>query len=404
MMIKIAFRNIFRQKRRTILTVLTMLGGFTLSAVSIGWSDGSYNNIIDLFTRNQLGHIQIHTQGYLDKPTLYKTIHDYDKIENQVLSVPGVQSCAPRVFSAGLASVGDKSAGVKIIGVDPRLENTATRLDKKVIEGKSLSMTPQHEILLGKGLAQVLHAKIGDEVVILSQGADGSIANDLYIATGFIESSDKMSDQISLYLHVSDAQELLVLDGQVHEIAVIGTDLGDIPELALEIRAAINRQDLAVETWKEFANTFYQAMQADQQGMWVMLFVIVLVVAVGVLNTVLMTVLERTREYGLLRAVGTSPSQVFRLVLAEVFFMSIIGVIIGSGLSYIANDILSTHGISLGQSFTFGGVEFTTMYGENNARCFYIPALCIVISATLISIFPALKAAHIAPVKAMRTH
>jgi ABC-type lipoprotein release transport system permease subunit len=381
-----------------------MLGGFTLSAISIGWSDGSYNNIIDLFTRNQLGHIQIHAKGYLDRPSIYKTIDDYNEVEEQTLSVPGVVSCAPRIYSAGLVSVGEKSSGGRIIGIDPQKENATTRFDKKVVDGEPLSEKPQHEVLLGAGLAKVLHASVGDSVVLLSQGADGSIADDLYLARGFIETGDKTSDQTSIYLNLSDAQELLVLDGKAHEIAVIGDDLGDVPMLAREIRAKLNRPDLSVETWMEFASTFYNAMKADQEGMWIMLFVIILIAAVGVLNTVLMTVLERIREYGLLKAVGTTPGQIFRLVIAEVFFMSIIGIIIGSILAYIANAILAAHGVSLGQSFTYGGVEFTTMYSENNLRCFYIPAISVIVSAMIISIFPALKAAHVAPVKAMRTN
>lgn len=130
MLLKIAFRNVLRQKRRTILTALTMCGGFTLAAVSIGWSDGSYSYIIDMFTRNRLGHIQIHGKGYLDRPSLYNTIHDYTAVGEKIESIEGVEAWAPRVFCAGLASVGEKSAGVQIIGIDPEREVTATRFDK----------------------------------------------------------------------------------------------------------------------------------------------------------------------------------------------------------------------------------------------------------------------------------
>ncbi|MCK4572771.1 MAG: FtsX-like permease family protein, partial [candidate division Zixibacteria bacterium] len=151
-----------------------------------------------------------------------------------------------------------------------------------------------------------------------------------------------------------------------------------------------------------FARAFYQAMKADQQGTWIMLLLIMLVVAVGVLNTVLMTVLERTREFGVLRAVGTAPSQIIRLVIFEITVMAVIGIILGCGASYLVNYWLSIEGVALPTAFTYGGMEYDRMFTEINARSFYIPALTVLFSAMLVSIFPAIKAARIAPARAMR--
>ncbi len=404
LMVKIAFRNVFRQKRRTLLTVLTMFIGFTLASLSIAWSDGTYSNIIDMFTRNQLGHIQIHKQGYLDRPALYKTIDQYETVGKLIEDVPGVESWAPRLYSAGLVSVGEKSAGARIIGIDPQREQIVTRFDKKVVEGRMFSDEPAHEALVGEGLAKTLKAKLGDSVVIVSQGADGSIANDLYTVVGLVSSGDKITDQSALYLHLADAQELLVLEGRIHEISIVGEDLDIIPSLAADIETVVANPELAVAPWQEFAKQFYRAMKADQQGGWIMLAIIIIVVAVGVLNTVLMTVLERTREYGVLRAVGTGPGQIFGLVLIEVFIMAIISIILAIGLSYTVNYALSIHGVATPTTFTYGGIEFRKMYTEINARSFYIPALCIVFSAMFVALFPAAKAAHVAPAKAMRMH
>jgi putative ABC transport system permease protein len=116
---KMAFRNIFRQRHRTILTGLSILGGFTLAVIFIGWADGSYNNIIEKFTRNRLGHIQIHEKTYLDRPSLYKTIEESSALTEILDETKGIESWTPRLYSAGLAAVGDKSAGVQILGIDP---------------------------------------------------------------------------------------------------------------------------------------------------------------------------------------------------------------------------------------------------------------------------------------------
>jgi putative ABC transport system permease protein len=399
---KIAVRNIFRQKRRTILTVLTMLGGFTLASISIAWSDGTYNNIIDLFTRNRLGHIQVHRAGYLDRPSLYKTIDNYQAVGERIQHVEGVESWAPRVYSPGLGSVGDKSAGVQITGIDPQREDRTTRFMKKIVEGKTLSPTPQHESVVGKGLARILKAGVGDTVVVVSQGADGSIANDLYAVVGIAESGDEANDQSAFYLHIRDAQDLLVLDDRAHEIVIIADHLKDVPHIASEITSALADSTLAVAPWQEFAHSFYTAMKADQQGSWIMIFVIVLLVGVGVLNTVLMAVMERRREYGLLRAVGTRPGQIVRLVLAETAVMAILSIVVGIAISLLANYLLSIKGINIPTPMTYGGVEFKTMKTELNARSYYIPMITVFLTAVFVSIFPSLRAAHVAPARVMR--
>lgn len=403
MILKIALRNTLRQKRRTLLTALAMLGGFVLASISVGWSDGTYSYIIDMFTRNRLGHIQVHGRGYLDKPSIYNTIENVEQVGEQIANVAGVESWTPRLFSAGLASVEDQSTAAQIIGIDPPKEERATRFDKKIIRGRTFADTANHSAILGKGLAKVLKAAVGDTVVFISQAADGSIANDLYEIIGIYESGDQMRDRMSFYLHVHDAQELFVLPNQVHEIAVIVDELDSVDRLTQEIQQTLDSEKYEVTPWQEFAKSFYQAMRADQQGMWIMIFIIVLIVAIGVLNTVLMSVLERTREYGVQRAIGTRPIQIFWQVIYEVNAIALASVLGGLVLSILANHALSVYGLSLPQSFSYGGMEFKKMYAEITARSLYIPAITVLLSATLVSIFPALRAAKIEPARAMRT-
>ncbi|MCF7804394.1 MAG: ABC transporter permease [Candidatus Marinimicrobia bacterium] len=403
-MFKIAFRNIFRQKRRTILTMLTMFGGFVLSAFSIGYADGTYSYIIDLFTRNQMGHVQIHQGNYLDRPSLYKTIEDYVNVGDTVQAVDRVQEWAPRLYSSGLASVGDKTAGVRAIGVDPQLEHAATDFRDKVKQGRYLSDEPSHEVMLGTGLADILNAEVGDTTVIVSQGADGSIANDLYHVVGIVDRGDQMENRTGYFLHLKDAQELFVLPNQVHEIIVVANSIHGVREIARTIDGALNNENLQVKPWMEIARTFYKTMMADQQGMWIMLFVIILIVAIGVLNTVLMSVLERTREYGVLKAMGTRPNEVFRMVLYEVSIMAVFSVILGALLAIGLNSYFSIHGIPLPTPLDWGGIQINWMYTENSLRSITLPTITVIITALIVSVFPAIKAARIAPAQAMRMH
>lgn len=403
-MFKIAFRNIFRQKRRTILTMLTMFGGFVLSAISIGYADGSYSYIIDLFTHNRLGQIQVHEGNYLDRPSLYKTIDNYQSVGDTINDVERVESWAPRLFSAGLASLGDQTAGVKVIGIDPEREDAATNFSTKVIEGRYLSDQPNHEVMLGKGLAKLLNAEVGDSTIILSQAADGSMANDFYQVVGITDRGDEIENRTAYFLHLQDAQDLFVLPGQVHEIIVMADNIHHLDRLANTIAETLRNNSLQVKPWMEFAKTFYQAMRADLQGMWIMLFVIILIVAIGVLNTVLMSILERTREYGVLRAMGTRPFEIFRMVIYEVTIMAIIGILIGTVVGIAFNYYFSLHGIALSTSFDWGGMQVSHLYTAVTPRSMYLPATTVFFTSLLVSVFPALKAARIAPAEAMRMH
>lgn len=403
MVLKIAFRNTLRQKRRTALTLLTILGGFTLASISIGWSDGTYRYIINMFTSDRLGQIQIHKKGYLDRPSLYDRIEGYQAVGSAIQKMEGVRSWAPRIFSAGLASLNEKTAGVQLIGIDPEREEKTTKFSNKVRQGASLSVSPSHQVLLGKGLAKILGASIDDDIVLVTQAADGSVANDVFKLSGIVETGDETTDRLGFYLNLGDAQQLLATGDEVHEIIITVNSLKRVDEITKSIRAALINTELDVQPWQEFAKSFYEAMKADEKGMWIMLFVIILIVAVGVLNTVLMSVLERRREYGLMKALGTRPGQVVKLVLAELFLIALGGVILGAGLSALLNWVLSIRGVAIPMPITFGGVEFTRMYSEINARSFIIPAVTVTLSAILVGLGPAVKAARTEPAKAMRT-
>ncbi len=267
-----------------------------------------------------------------------------------------------------------------------------------------LAESASHEAVIGKGLAKILSAKIDSEIVIFSQGADGSIANDVYKIIGIAESGDDGTDRVACYLHIEDAQELFVLEGRIHEIVVIVSNINHVSKITDTIKTRLNNSTLDVAPWQVVAKSFYRAMKTDQQGDAISRWVIMLIVAIGVLNTVLMSVLERTREYGVLKAVGTKPTQIFWLVICEVVIIAIGSICVGVLLGVLSNYLLSIYGITYPEAITYGGMKFTTLYAEVNVRCLIIPAITVMLSATIVSLFPAIKAARIMPAKAMRTH
>ncbi len=404
--IRIALRHLLRHKRRSLLTGLSMLVGFVLASFFIGWADGTYNHVIDTFAQNRSGHIQIHREGYRDKESLYKTIDAPQDVARELEQIDRIVSWAPRLLAAGLVSVSEKSAGAELFGVDPAAEDRTMNLSGQLVEGAYFSGAGPgaglSEAILGKDLARILEGGVGDEVVIVSQGADGSIANDLFRIVGLVDTGDPGLNRSAFYLPLTVAQELFVLPGSVHEIAITVENLNAVGPVTEELSRRFEGQGLDVAPWQVFARDFYRAMQADKNGMYISLVVVVIVVAITVLNTILMSVLERQKEYGVLRAVGTRPGQIVGMVVTETALLTLFAILLGAGLGYLINLYFSTHGIVLENPISWGSVQIDVMKGEINARSFYLPAITVAVTSMTVCLFPAIHAARTEPAKTMR--
>ncbi len=420
MILKLAWRNVFRQKRRTILTLLTMTGGFFLSSLSIGWMDGSYSSIIMFFTNNRTGQIQVHHKGYLEDPSIYSTVSDYQAVGVFLDSIPGVRTWAPRIYSGALLAVRPRgadsgnvftnSAAASVIGIDPVMEEAATGFSSQIESGEMLSSSVADtsyaatgQIILGRELSIILDASVGDSLVMLSQAADGSSADRMYVIRGIVSSGNADIDRNTCYITLSDAQILFALQGKVHEIAVMTRSLVAVDELTGEISAGLSGKDLEIDSWKTFAKEFYNGMKADEASLKVMIFVIVLVAAMGVLNTILMMVLERRREFGVMKALGTRPGFIVKMIVLEANIMGIISVIAGGILSTAGLLFLSKHGLVMDPPLDYGGTVFREMIASISPECYWIPAICVIITASTVSFLPALKAAHTKAAKTLRT-
>jgi ABC-type lipoprotein release transport system permease subunit len=399
--LKIAFRNIFRRKKRSALTGLMMAGGCALFALSFGLVDGSYSNVIDMFTRDHTGHIQIHKNGYLDRPSIYKTLDNADSIGSKIELVAYVQSWAPRVYTPALAFAGAKTSGVQVVGIDPIRETRTTRLKHKVKKGNFISGSPLKEVVISDRLARVLKVNLGEEIALIAEGADGSVANELFTVRGI--TGRKEGSSSTCYIHINTLQEFLSLEGRVHEIAIVLKDHEKTLKAVGIIEDALKEPALDVEPWQVVESQFHSAMQADIKGNRWTIAILTIIIAVGVLNTVLMVILERTKEFGVLRALGTRPFQIFMLIVLETAFLSLISIIVGSLIGILANWWFSQYGITYSTPIEYGGFYFYKMTAKITLRSIVIPALVVFGTAVVVSVLPAIRAARIIPVKALRT-
>lgn len=407
LLLKLAIRNILRQKRRSFLTGLSMALGFLMAAISMGLVEGSYGSIIDTFTRDRTGHIQIHSEDYLDRPSLYKRIRNVDEVLKTVKAVPGIQAAAPRVFAPSLAFASDKTSMGSVIGIDPVAEADATSIAQKERDGPFLLADPGGNrspdgydlVMIGKAVAKNLKLEIGDELVLIGQGIDGSIANDIFIVGAIIGTKDG-SERMNIYMTLDAARRYLYMGPSAHEIALMTESPDDAVRVAARVKAALGDDTLTASPWQEVEVTFYNAMKADKESNLVTSGVIMAMVAIGVLNAVLMSVLERTREYGLLRAVGTRPRQVFSMIVVETMMLGILSCLVGFAVSIPILNLLVDPGIPI-PPVEMGGMYMDAMVAEISPTVFAFPLALVLVTSFLVSLWPAARAARLTPVAAL---
>jgi ABC-type lipoprotein release transport system permease subunit len=401
LIIKIAFRNIFRQKRRSFLTLLTMVSGFIMANLALSINLGTYGNIIEDFTRNKTGHVKVNHREYRESPSIYKTIDSSNNIMRRLENNSLISHATPAIFGGGLAAVHDKSFPVTVRAVDPRREDAAFNLSEEITAGDYFSSKGSREVILGKKLAHRLSAESGDTLYLFSQTAYGRMAEDIFTVRGIISPEDTRTSQSLLLMPLETAQEYYELNNRIHEISLVAKQDGVSRKIAQQIQTLLPDRYTALP-WQKFNSAFYEAMRADQDGAWVTIIIILIIVGFGILNTVLMAVLERQREYGILKAVGTTPTQIFVLIILEMGMLFLLSLVLSLPLAVAGNYYLAVEGIPLKEPFSYGGIVWNHIYAGFVPESFIIPALVVGIITLCVSFFPALKAARTNPAVTMR--
>jgi ABC-type lipoprotein release transport system permease subunit len=380
-----------------------MVGGFVLSALALGVAEGSYRYVIEAFTRSDLGHVQVHRRGYLERPSLYETVDDMASVARALEAVGDVVSWTPRVRAPALALIGSKTTGVSVVGIDPAREARTTSIRRRIRAGTYLPSSPDDTMLVSAALSQAMGANAGAEIALIAQAADGSIANALFRVVGVIGDPRDAWDR-RCYVHIRTAQTLLALGERVHEIAIVLASYRQARVAARNLGEALADAGLDASPWQVVRRDFYTAMQADLAGDRISLLIIMFLVAVGVLNTVLMSVLERTREFAVLRALGTRPFGLFRLIVLETACLATASVVVGEMIALPLNGWLAAFGLPLPVSVEFAGVRFDRLYGSVSAQSAWMPALLTLCTAVIVSVAPAFRAARMDPAQGLRAH
>jgi ABC-type lipoprotein release transport system permease subunit len=420
MSLKLGVRNLRRNRWRS---------GLTLAAIGVAvalmvWMLALYEGWIDEMVRGttsiETGQVQVHTAAHIQNPRIYETLPGDPELLARIAAVPGVVAVAPRVRAFGLLGNEQRSQVARVVGVDPQGEAAATPVVRAVVEGRWLSPLPAapsepREVVLGQGVAQQLRVGVGAELVVFLEAADGSLGNELLEVVGVVRTANMQVDRLTAYLHLQDAQFIVALEDEVHELMVGAADMQGARELAVAVAGAIggvagapeegsvDGGTLVARPWQEITPALHQAILLFRSSYGILYALIYLIAAIGIVNTARMSALERRREFGVMLAIGMRPRRMLRTLLGETAVLGFAGALLGAALGLAISWYFVVNGFDVGiftdeGSFSFMGVAFSerlpfVIRPANVIR----PIIIMLVVAVLSGLWPAYRAARIDP-------
>ena len=409
--LRLAWRNVGRNPRRTALTVAATVFAVFLVVVFAAMTRGMHEKMIEDSVRLHSGHVMLAARGYLEDRSLDHFLELDRSMVDRLDAIPEAVGWAPRVVSFALLSRDVTSQGVGLLGVDPRRERSVTSLESRVVTGRFLSADAEpgaREIVLGQRLAERVGAQVGDAVLVYGVAYTLETAYELFTVTGLVRLPDASLERTLAVVAIADLQLFLEFGERVSEIALLASSADRTPELARALSASFGdaAPAPAVHPWPEVMPDLDQILILDDAGLYIMMAILVLVVGFGILNTVLMAVLERQRELGVMLALGLRPAAVFRLVFLESLMLAGVGLVIGLGLAVPFALWMEAHPIAMSSELAgaseFIGMEpvITTHLAVSTVRK---SALLVLAVAAVAALYPALRASRANPVDALRS-
>ena len=404
---KMAWRNIWRNPRRSILTVCAITFASVLLVFMLSFQFGSYETMINTSVKISTGHLQVQAEKYLEKKSIRYTIPDPDKITAVLNMISDIAAYTLRGQAFSLISSEDRTYGAVVTGIDPQREAKVSRIKKLMRQGNFLTEHDVNQAVVGRLLAKNLRVTIGDELTLLGQGRDGSIAATVMQVKGIFGSGIDEFDRSTLQIPLSTFQEVFSMDHAVHEVVVIAKSLSDVSEIKAEIQAALsdldNGKSLKTLDWQELMPGLRQAIEMDLVSGLIFYGLLLIVVAFSILNTFLMAIFERKKEFGVMMAIGTTPRRMTKVLLIESMTMTVIGIAIGIMLGIGITYYFQLYGIDFA-----AGSELLSQFGITGRIYPKLSLLSVSIGPFMVlfftfisALYPALKVRRLRPVEAM---
>ncbi len=405
MLVSLAFRNLWRNSRRTLLTLSAMVVSSSLLILALGVFSGMFADMLASATEQYYGHIVVSAQHYQDDRDMFATMDSDDRLVERLHTRPEVRGASPRLRAFGLVAHADSTYPAELLGVQPVQEQQVTSFSRQLVAGRYLAPTEFDGALVGAGLAKKLGLKPGDELVFLTQAADGSIGNDLLRVSGIFETGAGNRDNALVLVNLPWLQKVSVLPGRIHELALTLHEPMQASELAARLQADLPA-GLELHTWGQLLPEMQEVIASYNVSRLNLVAILYAATGLGILNTIFMSVLERTREFGILMAMGMKPRSVQALVLLETLAMGVLSMVLGVAAGLAMTLYMERIGVDLSpylSAVTYaGGTILPRLSAAFEADNITIPAFALLLVSLVAGYFPARRAARLQPIEAIR--
>jgi len=412
-LLRLAWRNLWRNPRRTLIAMAAIGLGYAMLLFVACLMAGLRQQMIESGTDLVLSDVEVHAPSYYPDRPIHQTLGgrngtDVGELIATIAADPRVQAASPRVYGYGLVSATHQSTGVELLGVVPDQEQKITMLQTRMVKGSYLTGRMPKGVVMGDKLATTIGVEVGSEIVLLTPAADGSTGNDLYTVAGMFHTGLDAMDRGLVLMSLASLQELLRLPpGRIHEVGIklhdITTATTTAAALELQLRKIL---PVRVRAWPELAPELADYVQFNRRVTFILFSIFFLLAVMGIVNTMLMAIIERTRELGMLMAVGMRPDQVVGLIVAEAASLAGVSLVLGGALAVPLLWYLQIHGLNMGgngSAVSLAGVVVGPLwYGRQDFTVYTQAALGLAVTALVSALYPALRAARFRPAEALR--
>lgn len=397
-----AWRNVWRNTRRSGVTIAAMTFSLFMMICVTSFYEGMLKKMEAKITDVEIGDIQIHDPSYRNNPSIYNSMAASTNVADKLESID--YQTAERLLGSGLVASDETSSGAAIFGLSLNDDADVSLVFERISDGDWLSESDPHGVVVGRLLARSLSVSVGDELVLLSQAYDGSMANDLFTVRGILSSISEVTDRGGVFMLGSTFRDFYALEGGAHRLVVKRPKGVELDQALIDVKLATANQELEVKSWRELSPILASMIDSALQLIQVGFLIIYLAVVILLLNAMLMAVFERVREFGILKAIGVGPASVLSLILLEGAIQALVAIVLAFLLCIPALWFLTDVGINMTllSGVSVMGMSFDPIWtGVVTARTIYMPLTTMLVIVVLGVLYPALKAARITPLEAI---
>lgn len=401
--LKIAWRNLWRNKRRSLITIASIFFGVLLATVMNSLQVGTYSNMIDMMVKLSSGYIQVQNPEYFDNKSINNTFSPSTKLLEQLKGTPKVTTVAQRLESFALLSSGPNTRGGAVVGFEPEIDKQTSNLQNWISDGSFLEKG-DNGVLVTYNIAKHLGLNVNDSIILISQGYRGVTAAGIYPVKGILTFSTPQMNSIGVFMDISLAQTLFSADGMVTSLMLMVEDYNDVRSVQNKLSSLTNG-DLTVYTWKELNPELVQFIDSDKAGAVVMIGILYIVIGFGIFGTIIMMVAERRRELAVMVAVGMQKFRLSTILFFETLLIGLVGVISGFAVSVPVILLMVSNPIALpadmAEAYLQYGFEPYLFFGLA-PEVFWKQVITVFLITMIISLYPIVKVKRLVISKSLR--